>query len=108
MKPNVFFPVPTTDVDTARALLDVQIQLADLKRQEAFLKDSLKAGGARTIELDDDYRVTVTEASEKLVAVTDWEAVAKKLNPSRQLVTAHTSDKLRRTAASVRVYGPKT
>lgn len=108
--------VVTLDADeqeVCRDLIGIQAQIAALAEQEKLLKASLVRGGPRTIKVEDyatdqPYTVTVTEESVTPKKVTDWEAVAKKLKPSVQLVTAHTSVKETRRAPSVRVYGPRT
>jgi hypothetical protein len=56
------------------------------KEREALAAD-LKARGAGRYA-GDLWSCTVTEAER---TTTDWRAVAEKLGPSRQLITAHTS-----------------
>ena len=66
----------------------VKAQLADLKREEDALKAELIDAGLPVIE-SNAYRcaVSMCDGRESI----DWKAIAEKLQPSRQLVTAHTS-----------------
>ena len=99
------------DVSDERAvaaeLVRLRAAIAELKNSEKFMADLLKAGGPRTIELD-SHNVTVTAETSKPVASTDWAAVAEKLEPSRQLVTAHTDTVTKVTKPQVRTYGRKS
>lgn len=62
-------------------------QIAALKVERDALAESLKNAGAGTYEgVVFDAVVSDVERS-----VVDWKAIAKKLEPSRQLVAAHTS-----------------
>lgn len=90
----------------AAELVALRAQIDDLRKQEKALAAQLKAAGPLTIDLL-KHRVTVTAESAKTVETVDWQAIAERLNPSRQLVTAHTSHTIKAIAPSVRVYGRK-
>ena len=70
--------------------------LGFLKAQIADLEKAAKAEHARLVALGvgahegETFRATVSVADRETV---DWKAVAEKLAPSRQLITAHTSAK---------------
>ena len=74
-----------TTIDT---LGHIRAQIADLQAEAKRLEADIKAEGAGTYE-GELFRVTVSEVDSQRV---DWKAVAAKLEPSRQLVTAHTKD----------------
>lgn len=61
--------------------------MADLKAEREALAEQVKAQGAGSYE-GSEHVATVIVAER---ATVDWKAVASKLNPSRQLVTAYTS-----------------
>jgi hypothetical protein len=63
--------------------------MADLKDREREIRDTLIAAGVKALE-DDTFRALVVESIRTMI---DWKAVAAKLSPSRQLVTAHTTEK---------------
>ena len=76
-------------------------KIKDLSNQEAELKALLKDSGESVVE-GRLYRATVSKSE---VSVVDWRAVAEKLEPSRQLVAAHTTESERvalRVVARVR------
>jgi hypothetical protein len=62
--------------------------IAQSKTEAATLRAELEAAGLSEIE-GSLYRVAFAEC--KGATKVDWQAVAKKLQPSRQLVKAHTS-----------------
>ena len=66
----------------------VKAQLAQLKAEEAALKDQLAASGESIVE-GLYHRAAISEVGAK--PCIDWRAIAEHFNPSRQLVTAHTS-----------------
>lgn len=74
----------------------IRAQMAELKEREATIRETFIKAGVHAVE-DETFRATVVESMRKIV---DWKAVAKKLNPSRQLLTAHTTEK---EVVSVRV-----
>ena len=67
----------------------LRAQMADLKDREREIRDTLIAAGVKALE-DDTFRALVVESIRTMI---DWKTVAAKLKPSRQLVTAHTTEK---------------
>ena len=65
----------------------VKAQIADLKKEEDELKQELISLGIPVIE-GALHRAAVSLVEGRTII--DWEEIAKKLEPSRQLVTAHT------------------
>lgn len=66
----------------------IRAELAILKQDEAKLRDILIANGVDVIE-GDLFRANVVESHRKVI---DWKTIAEKLEPSRQLVKAHTRE----------------
>ena len=66
---------------------EVKAKIAHLKKIEDDLKAQLIASGA-TEQDGTLFRATVSCSNREAI---DWKAVAEKLEPSRQLVTAHTT-----------------
>ena len=64
----------------------IRAALADLKKREDDARAKLLELGINSAE-GQLFRVTVSHADRERV---DWAAVAEKLQPSRQLITAHT------------------
>jgi hypothetical protein len=83
------FSLPRAD-----QLAEIRAEVKRLQALEKDLAEALKAG-ADPIGLN--FRATVISSDRDSV---DWKAVAAKLRPSRQLVTAHTRHS---TVVSVRV-----
>jgi hypothetical protein len=79
-----FLVVPENDVDN---LGIIKGRIADLALQAKIIETRLKDGGAGVHE-GALFRVTVSVADRETV---DWKAVAAKLEPSHQLVTAYTT-----------------
>lgn len=73
------------DVDR---LAQIKAQIADLKAEEANLKESLICSGESVVD-GLYHRAAISECHGK--AIIDWRAVAEFYKPSRQLITAHTS-----------------
>ena len=67
----------------------IRAQMADLKDRERDIRDIMIEAGVKTLE-DDTFRALVVESIRTMI---DWKQVAAKLKPSRQLVTAHTTEK---------------
>ena len=86
----------TDHASIADAIGDARAQLAEAKSRLAFLENLLKADHVRQVN-GSRYRVTI--AYDIATTRTDWKAIAVKMQPSRQLVTAHT----RQTIAPSRV-----
>jgi hypothetical protein len=74
----------------------IRAKMADLKAREAEIRETFIDAGIHALE-DKRFRAVVVESLRKTV---DWKAVAAKLKPSRQLVTAHTNE---REVISIRV-----
>jgi hypothetical protein len=82
---NIVAPALAATVDR---LALVKAQLADLKAREDALKQELAATGLPFID-GTTHRVAISHCDPR--PVIDWRAIAEKLNPSRQLVVAHTT-----------------
>ena len=67
----------------------IRAQLAVLKNREGVIRDELIDAGVHALE-GEKFRATVVESMRTMI---DWNAVAAKLKPSRQLVTTHTSER---------------
>ena len=88
---------------TVDQLADVKAQIAKLREQENVLKETLICSGESAVD-SDAYRATITDTKPR--DTTDWEAIAMKFNPSRQLIRAHTNTG--ESYFQVRVYARKT
>jgi hypothetical protein len=67
-------------------LAAIRAQIADLKATEETYRAELIAAGVT--EADGTlHRVTISQTSR---SVTDWQTIAEKFEPSRQLIAAHT------------------
>ena len=88
---------------TVDRLAQVKAQIAELQNQEAAIKAELVATGLPVID-GMYHRVAISEVAPK--ASIDWKAIAQHFNPSRQLVTAHTS--YNEAYTTVRCYARKT
>lgn len=66
----------------------IKATLADLKAEEATLKQALIDAGVTSVE-GALHRATVSyrDGSDRV----DWQAIADYFHPSRQLITAHTN-----------------
>ncbi len=75
---------------TTAALVDelgtIRAQIAALQSDEKQMKARLVDLGEKHID-GDLFKATVVESNRNTV---DWKAVAEKLNPSHQLIAAHT------------------
>lgn len=69
-------------------LATVKAQLSDLKTLEDQLKTAIVESGQVAID-GTMHRATVSTCAGR--ESIDWQAIAAKYNPSRQLITAHTS-----------------
>ena len=67
----------------------IRAQIADLKDREKDIRESFIEAGVTAME-GETFRAVVVESMRTMI---DWKAVAAKLRPSRQLVTAHTTEK---------------
>ena len=74
--------------DIVDQLLTVKAQLAELEQKEKELKDCLIAAGVPSIEgVLARASVSYCAGREKV----DWQTIAMRFEPSRQLITAHTT-----------------
>jgi len=71
------------------ALGELKAEIAKLETLEKALRDEIAALGAGAHD-GNLFRASVSIADRES---TDWKAIALKLEPSRQLITAHTSAK---------------
>lgn len=99
----------TADLDAStmlRAAVDrlaiIKRDISELQDEEAALKRILAESGADVIE-GSLHRATVSISARTLV---DWQAVAQHFEPSRQLLTAHTTTGA--PFASIRLTAKKT
>ena len=87
---------------TVDRLAQVKAQIAELRQYENELKEVLIDSGLAAVD-GLCHRATISECTK---TSTDWEAIALKLNPSRQLIRAYT--KQGEPYFAIRVYGRKT
>ena len=74
--------------DIVDQLLSVKASIAELEQRERELKDCLIASGQTSIDgILARASVSYCEGREK----TDWQTIAQRFNPSRQLIAAHTT-----------------
>ena len=86
MKANIQAdPILSLLVDKYAALKARQADIAD---EIAYIKDQLVAAGVSPIE-GETHRASVSLTSGRTVI--DWQTIAMRFEPSRQLITAHTS-----------------
>jgi hypothetical protein len=78
-----------TNMHPADMLLDLKARIADLKALAEIEHARLVAMGVGAHE-GDVARASVSIATRETI---DWKAIAAKLSPSRQLITAHTTGK---------------
>ena len=79
--------ITTTELAAAvDELANIRAQIAALKDREEIHRDFLIASGFTEID-GQLHSVTITKTTRVTI---DWQTIAKKLNPSTQLVTAHT------------------
>ena len=81
---------PETNIMLAAAvdrLATIKAQLAALADEEKKLKAILADSGQKIIE-GTMHRAAVSHSEGR--TVTDWQTIAAKFNPSRQLIAAHT------------------
>jgi RNA-binding protein YlmH len=67
----------------------IRAKMANLKDRETEIRNIMLESGVKAME-DKKFRAVVVESLRTNI---DWKAVAAKLKPSRQLVTAHTTEK---------------
>jgi len=76
----------TTPGDVVDSLGAVRAEIKHLQDQARFLEDILKNSGESVVD-GQRYHAAI---SHTLRSIVDWKGIAARLNPSRQLVTAHT------------------
>jgi hypothetical protein len=77
---------PEELIEIVDKLAKIRAQIADLKSEEEIYKACLIAAGHPAID-GTEHRAAVIEEQR---TITNWQAIATKLNASRQLITAHT------------------
>jgi len=70
------------------SLADVKARVAALQAEEAVLKETLIAQGEQVLE-GTLHRAAVSLCEGR--TTTDWQAIAKRFEPSRKLIAAHTT-----------------
>lgn len=73
---------------TVDRLAHIKSVIATLQDEEAALRAELADSG-RTVIKGTEHRATVLRCEGKIT--TDWRSIALRMNPSHQLVTAHTT-----------------
>lgn len=73
----------------ADELGSIRAHMADLKDREKDIREIFIEAGVTALE-GESFRAMVVESLRTMI---DWKAVAAKLEPSHQLVTAHTTEK---------------
>jgi hypothetical protein len=79
----------TQHTHTVDRLAIIKRDIAELQAEELALKTLLIATGAPVIE-GSQHRAAITYDTTR--TTTNWQAVAQHFKPSRQLVTAHTTE----------------
>jgi hypothetical protein len=95
----------TTPQELAAAvdqLAAVKAELSELQAREAELKNILAAAGPDIIE-GTQHRAAISITARTAI---NWQAIAQHLKPSRQLITAHTTEGA--PFAVVRISAKKT
>lgn len=95
----------TTPQELAAAvdqLAAVKAELSELQAREAELKQLLAAAGPDVIE-GTQHRAAISITARTAI---NWQAIAQHLKPSRQLITAHTTEGT--PFAVVRISAKKT
>lgn len=82
-------------------LAQLKAQISDLTAEESALKATIVETGLDAID-GTEHRAAISWTIKKTI---DWRAIAEKLEPSRQLIAAHTH--AGEPYATVRLYGRK-
>ena len=93
----------TQHTHTVDRLAIVKRDIAELQAEELALKTLLIATGAEAIE-GSQHRAAISYDVTRIC--TDWETIAQRFKPSRQLIAAHTTEGA--PFAVVRVSAKKT
>jgi hypothetical protein len=78
---------PDELADIVDTLADIRAQLAELKASEETYKAALIAAEVQAVD-GTKHRATVSETYRTAI---DWQTIARKLEPSPQLIRAHTT-----------------
>jgi len=78
---------PDELIELVDTLAKIRADISELKGREDIYKAALIAAGHPAIDGTTHRAAVITEQRTS----TDWQAIATKLNASRQLITAHTS-----------------
>ena len=100
-------PSPATVAATVDRLAFIKAQIAELQAEETALKQTLIKTAARLGKdtlLGATHRATIAHTEGRITV--DWKTIAERFNPSRQLITAHTTQG--EPVTSVRLYAHKT
>ena len=84
----VFTPNAETLAFMVNRLAEIKAQCADLKHEEEEIKAGLIATGHPVIE-SNAYRASIALCDGRITV--DWKTIAERLNPSHQLISAHTT-----------------
>jgi hypothetical protein len=95
---------PDELIDMVDTLATIRADIADLKSREETYKAALIAAGHRAID-GTQHRATISEPVYRVTI--DWRTIAERLEPSRQLIKAHTTTAEEPTI-TVRISGRKT
>lgn len=86
MKTEIF--TPDELADAVDQLAKIKAQIAELKISEDTYKAVLVAAGHSAIE-GTEHRAAISWSTRTIV---NWQDIALKFNPSRQLIAAHTTE----------------
>lgn len=96
-----FGEAPTTLADKVDRLGQLAAEAAAIKKESDQLRAELEAAGLKTIA-GNMYRATFSQCQGR--AVTDWQAIAAKFKPSRQLIAAHTTTSSEFTRMTIKAH----
>lgn len=99
-KPELSHSATLEDVVDRLAYLKAKV--AEIRKEEDALKAILSASGKSVVE-SKFYRCTISDISGK--PTVDWQAIAMKFEPSRQLIRANT--KIGESYTQIRVFARK-
>ena len=83
-----FTPDSVTLAHMVDRLALIKAQIANLKQEEEEIKLGLISLDLPIVE-SDLYRCSIGQSNGRIIV--DWKTIAERLNPSHQLVTAHTT-----------------
>jgi hypothetical protein len=88
---------------TVDKLAQIKAQIAELREQENELKQLLIDSGKAAVD-GTHHRATISDCAGK--EIVDWQSIAMRFNPSRQLIRANT--KAGESYFQIRVYSRRT